>query len=360
MERRKKVPFSLNRNDARPLVNQLVDGLREAIVGGYYEPGDAIPSYRELAPALGVSEIVTKAALRRLADEGFVESRPRIGSVVRDTGEKLWRGRVVFIYDAGDTGYFQTTLAERIRVRLNVEGFLFTRSSVDRHADGSADFSLLDAALARSTDLAIVLFDRDDVCRRLAKRGVPFAAAVRRRPPVAAAGVTVISHEAAFRDFAAWCRAKEVGEVVQLGWFRHAPDAAPVLEAAGIRCRRRVLAPDFSRGMLLGIEEAAFREFRRLSEGRRLSADTLYFFTDDYLLRGALQALVGTGLKVPGDIRIATVTNAGAGPYLAQCLPRIEVDPTAIGDAIADSTLSFLGGNGYAGGDAGGVRWLKG
>jgi hypothetical protein len=29
---RKKIPFSLNRNDSRSLVEQLVDGLREAIV----------------------------------------------------------------------------------------------------------------------------------------------------------------------------------------------------------------------------------------------------------------------------------------------------------------------------------------
>lgn len=354
----KRLPFKIDRNDGRTLLDQVSDGLRTAIVGGYYRPGDPLPSSRLLAPMLGVSKIVTEAALKRLAADGLVESRPRRGTFVRDTNEKRWRGRVVFIYDAGDTGYFQTTLAERVRVRLNAEGYLFTHSSVDRRPDGTTDFSLLDAALARSTDLALVLFDRDDVCRRLAKRGVPFAAAVRRAPPPGAVGVTTISHKAAFRAFAAWCRAEGIREVVQLSWFRAAPDATPELAATGVKCRRRVVAPDFSGGRLIGIEEAGFREFRRLVEAGRIAGGPLYFFTDDYLLRGAIQAFVGTGVKFPGDVRVATIVNAGSGPYIARSLPRIVVDAEAIGDAIADSALSFLAGGPYAGNEVGGIKWV--
>ena len=356
----KAIPFKIVKDDARPLVRQVTDGLRCAVLGGYYAPGDRLPSFNALARELGVSCIVTKEAFKRLVAEGLVASRERLGTFVRDTNEKRWRGRVIFIYDADETGYFQTALAERIRIRLNAEGILFTRSSVDRRDDGTADFSLLDAALARSTDLALVIYGRHDVRMRLKRRGVPFAFIDRLRLPAEAVGVSTLSYDTALRDFAAWCRANDVRDVVQLGWIRHMLDAAPVLDAVGIKCRRRMLAPDSSRGKLIGIEEAAFLEFRRLAEARRISPDTLYFFTDDNLLRGALQALLGTGLKVPGDIRIATVTNAGAGPYIAQSLPRIEVDPVVIGDTIADATLSFLNGGGYRSGEAGGMRWIDG
>ena len=69
---RKNVPFEVSRNDARPLVRQVLDGMREAILGGYYAPGDEIPPYAELARLLGVSQIVTKAVLKRLGEETYV------------------------------------------------------------------------------------------------------------------------------------------------------------------------------------------------------------------------------------------------------------------------------------------------
>ena len=64
----KKIPFSINQNDARPLFNQVVDGFREAIISGYYAPGEKIPSSRDLCQILGVSRIVTQAALRHNND----------------------------------------------------------------------------------------------------------------------------------------------------------------------------------------------------------------------------------------------------------------------------------------------------
>ena len=170
----KKIPFSVSRDDRRTLVRQVVDGVREAVFGGYYAPGDSLPPYRELATLLGVSEIVTKNALRQLALEGVVESRTRRGSVVRDTGSKQWRGHVVFVCPDLDVGYFQTLFAETLRTRFNKEGYLFTRASVEhRDVAGAYDLSLLDAALARSVDLAVVLYNRPAIFRHLAKRGSP-------------------------------------------------------------------------------------------------------------------------------------------------------------------------------------------
>ena len=70
----KMPPFALQPGDGRPLARQVVDGLREAVAGGYYSHGDRIPDYRALATALGVSAFVTKAAVRRLALEGVLEA----------------------------------------------------------------------------------------------------------------------------------------------------------------------------------------------------------------------------------------------------------------------------------------------
>ena len=43
MKKARKTPFSVNRNDSRSLADQVADGLRTAIVGGYYAPGDLLP-----------------------------------------------------------------------------------------------------------------------------------------------------------------------------------------------------------------------------------------------------------------------------------------------------------------------------
>ena len=119
---KKKLPFAINRSDARSLAAQVTDGLRTAIVDGYYAPGDTIPTSRDLAPMLGVSRIVTIAALERLAAEGYIVSRPRIGSVVRDRAAKQWRGHVVTVHPQGDIGYFSAVFAEEIRPALHHAG----------------------------------------------------------------------------------------------------------------------------------------------------------------------------------------------------------------------------------------------
>ena len=155
LESKKRLPFAVSRNDGRKLVVQVADGLRKAIVGGYYRSGDTLPASRELAPMLGVSRIVTTAALRRLADEGWVDARPRIGSVVRDRSSKRWLGRVVLVLPDGYDNYLQTVLAGELRDALLREGYHFDEAVVKHMDGGGYDFSGLEAVLSQSVDLVV-------------------------------------------------------------------------------------------------------------------------------------------------------------------------------------------------------------
>jgi len=114
---KKKVPFAVSKGDARSLVAQVADGFREAIVGGYYVPGDVLPSSRDLCPILGVSRIVTSAALEKLCAEGFAVARRKIGTVIADRSAKRWNGHVVFVYENGDNNYLKTMLASALQGR---------------------------------------------------------------------------------------------------------------------------------------------------------------------------------------------------------------------------------------------------
>ncbi|MEI5585157.1 PLP-dependent aminotransferase family protein, partial [Agromyces sp. CCNWLW208] len=77
----------IDRDDARPLGQQLVDGLRRGILDGRLRAGDAVPSTRSLADELGVARSSVVAAYDQLAGEGYLELRQgaptRVAPLVR-------------------------------------------------------------------------------------------------------------------------------------------------------------------------------------------------------------------------------------------------------------------------------------
>lgn len=362
MPSKKAIPFAVNRNDARTLLAQVTDGLREAIVSGYYVPGDILPTSRELAHLLGVSMIIAAPALKRLADEGFVLARPRVGTVVRDRTAKRWLGHVVTVLPQGDVGYFSANFTEELRPALNQAGYLLSRASVGvTAADGSCDFSMLDAALARSVDLVIVFGNIPPVFRHLATRKVPYAVlAHRQTPPSGAVGLIRFDYESAAPDFAAACRKSGVRTAFILRLDHSMCDAAPALREAGITVRPMTLTPDVSLGRFIGAEKAGHDGFARLAASGKLSPETAVFISDDYLARGALSAMLAAGLRPPEDFRLAVWSNAGLGPYFPRELSRMEVDPFAAGQTTAAAALAFLKTGRYPSDTSIRPRWIPG
>ena len=345
MDARKKPPFSINRNDSRPLVRQVEDGLREAVLSGYYRPGDVLPSSRDLAPMLGVSRIVTEAALRRMRDEGLVAPRPRIGSVVRVPGEKQWNGHVVFVCPELDIGPFQMTMAEALRTRLNREGYLFTRATVegDGAEGGKYDFSLLDAALSRSVDLAIVLYDRPAIFRHLAKRGIPYAVVANlTATPGGSVGLVRRDYTSAIPDFVAECAAAGVRRVVQFRLTGIMCDVAPSLREAGIPVTTVSVKPDAAKGWFVASEQAGLDGVLRYAKAHRFEKGDLVFFNSDHMARGGFLALASLGLTAPDGILLATWANAGLGPAYLRELSRMEMDPALAGETAAEAAIKWL------------------
>lgn len=63
---------------------RVADELKADIDAGTYEVGVALPSYRQIAADRGVAVNTAMAAVRLLAEEGYVTSKPNAGSYVRD------------------------------------------------------------------------------------------------------------------------------------------------------------------------------------------------------------------------------------------------------------------------------------
>ncbi len=72
----------LDYRDARPIYAQIADGFREQITKGILEPGDRLPSVRELATELTINPNTIQRAYRELELQGWITSVGGKGSFV--------------------------------------------------------------------------------------------------------------------------------------------------------------------------------------------------------------------------------------------------------------------------------------
>ncbi|WP_460701423.1 GntR family transcriptional regulator [Myceligenerans halotolerans] len=75
---------SLDPDDPRPPFQQVAAALRAAILTRKIEPGDRLPTQKELADRYGVARATVQQSLRLLKDEGLVMSRQGSGMFARE------------------------------------------------------------------------------------------------------------------------------------------------------------------------------------------------------------------------------------------------------------------------------------
>ena len=72
--------IQLNYRDARPIYEQVKDGLRHLVVTGALQAGDKLPSVRALASSLAINPNTIQRAYEALEAEGYLYSVPGKGS----------------------------------------------------------------------------------------------------------------------------------------------------------------------------------------------------------------------------------------------------------------------------------------
>lgn len=342
--------FAATRNDGRTLVEQVADVLRQAMATGFYRAGDVLPPMRSMCRAAGVSMIVMNEVMARLASEGLVNPRRGIGCLVLGRGERLWKGRVLFVVPESDGSYFINVLVGSVRESLMREGWLFHQVTLGGDERGAHDFSLLETAFRGTVDLVLTLWDRDDIRQKLADASVPFVIIDEKPcPGSGAAGRIAYQHRAFAPSLVEDCVAAGIRRVEQVGWMRSAFDAAPALRSAGIEVVETVIPP--RRGyasMPLDVKQPVMDAFeRRLAGGKaRAGLPDLFYFDDDNVAEAALTSLAYHGVKIPRDVRVVSLSNAGMGPCFPVPLARVVMDPVDSGRTVARAALSYLSGNG--------------
>ena len=74
--------IGLNYRSSRPIYLQIADGLRQQILSGVLQPGDRLPSVRELAAELSINPNTIQRSYRELELDGWTMSIPGKGNFV--------------------------------------------------------------------------------------------------------------------------------------------------------------------------------------------------------------------------------------------------------------------------------------
>ena len=76
--------ITLNYRDARPIYEQVRDGLRRLIVSGAIADGEKLPSVRELAAEAGINPNTVQRAFSELEREGLIYTQRATGKYVTE------------------------------------------------------------------------------------------------------------------------------------------------------------------------------------------------------------------------------------------------------------------------------------
>ncbi len=88
----------------RGLYVHVVEDLAAQILSGRIAPGDKIAGEPELLERYDVSRTVIRDALRILSEKGFIEARPRIGTIVREISDWNFLDTEVVEWAVGENG----------------------------------------------------------------------------------------------------------------------------------------------------------------------------------------------------------------------------------------------------------------
>ena len=74
-----------------PMYKQVTDQIKDAIASGLLKPEEKLPSIREMSNDLKISMITIKRAYADLENEGYIITRPGLGSYVAHINKKSLR-----------------------------------------------------------------------------------------------------------------------------------------------------------------------------------------------------------------------------------------------------------------------------
>ena len=342
----KMPPFGIARRDGATLTCQIENGFRQAIATGFYEDGDFIPGYRELASHLGVSLIVLRHAIARLVADGLCHPQRGVGlRVCSKSPAKIGNVLVVIGGDTASYRYYMANLVEHLRRNLARIHFAMSRAIVAGR-DGREDFSELKEALNRHVNLVVLLDYSKGTERIVAASGVPYilvSPAPRSRKAAGYLKGDTAGAAAKIAEHCAACGARRVliaGMENETGPHIVPSELETTLRGLGMETRRIAVRIEWRKGNTALLIRTTIDDFSRLCAKGRVEADgfrpDMIVFLDDYVAQGALLTMTAAGIRIPEDVQVVTLANKGLGPVWLKPLTQFEVDAATEAAILSD------------------------
>ncbi len=345
-----EMPFQVDRKLNVDIATQITDGLREAILTGFYKPGDVLPKIMEFTRGLHVSLRPLLPAYRTLKREGLISPRRSIGTVVVGPKADVLHGRVVIVNQGDTPAYYDAVLGDILTRRLNAAGYAVSSVSAiplgRRRNDADKerfDMRQLNAALRQKTSLAVIMGRVPPLERAMTAMGTPYFVIGKAKPrPRGCVGFSPFEPDSVLPDVLARMRERGVRSLVQMGIRQADLMDSDALRAACDSYEELVGWPRHVELVSLdAIVRGAYDIFRKRYRTKTDLPDA-FLFTDDYLARGALTALLAAGFRTGRDVLVITQANKGNVPLHPDPIDLILLDPAREADALADALIAYL------------------
>jgi len=132
------IPFSLAFQPGISLCEQVVYAAKKAVISGQMRPGDPFPSVRALSKALKINPNTAHKVIVHLKDEGLLEVKPGIGTVVAapTLASPAERGNLL-------KNELEQLVVEAKKLGLSVDdltaAIAYHWAHLDNHSDGGND-----------------------------------------------------------------------------------------------------------------------------------------------------------------------------------------------------------------------------
>ena len=345
-----KMPFKVDRKLGVDIATQVTDGIREAILTGFYKPGDILPKVLEFTHGLHVSLRAPLAAYRALKREGLISPRRGLGTVVVGPKADVFHGRVVIVRPYDNPYYYNAAVEAGLLRRLSAAGYAVAIVSAlplggndEAAGKGRFDERQLAAALSQNTSLAIILSSVPAIERAVAATGTPyFVLGVNKPATDGCVGSAPIDIDSALPGVLARLRERNVRSLVQMGIRQMDLMDSDALRGA---CKSYEELAGWPKHVKRVTQEDIVRAAYDFFCGRYQSKADLpdaFLFTDDYLARGALLALLAAGIRTGRDVLVITFANKGTTPLHPDPVDFVLSDPARNADVVADALVAYL------------------
>ena len=332
--------FKFMPDGATNLVDALCRFIKEEITFGRITGGEKLPTIGEWCKATGLTFAQARRVTECLAREGYVCSRPHVGTVVLSRKGNVLRGRVLFTLPDIDMGrYHPSQIIDTLSRRLTAAGYAFSVATFS--LDAADSLAVLKSELLRATDLVIAARATPQVQKVLAESGVDHFFLYGDKLESNDRPWIRISIEDALAQFADHCLRAGVKHVAQVRYEgAETLDAQPALAERGIDSSWMTISCSKEGwGRFDGIVHCGYEAFAAMS---RTSIPELLLFWDGFFTQGATMAFLARGIKIPEDVKIVTLSHVGIGPVYVKSFTRIEINPVEAGEKVADFALAIL------------------